>query len=288
MTWNTKYWDMVEQLYWTPSYVGMGSITRKHWERRDGMVCIPEEMVNQTGSLYTRERKIHDLKADLHGKEEILNHIFDLTFAIAPDSLISEVFLDPLGFSDSGPFDSVGRETAARYGWSASENITQQDGLFVSRKSAVAVEIKLGTSSSAEQIAKYAALLAWEELRHGSRPQLGLLFVVPAAALGDHWRKCGLEGPKIDSTFLTGEWKGGLPKAIIKLFHAHPELVASVLDRLRLAAISWAELRDRLMRIRASLDPKQRGEQTLAKLIDGFLAQLDSHRGTGLDAQNAS
>lgn len=41
-------------------------------------------------------------------------------------------------------------------------------------------------------------------------------------------------------------------------------------------------------KIRAPLDRKQLREQTVAKLMDGFLAQLGSHRGTGLDVQDAS
>jgi hypothetical protein len=54
---------------------------------------------------------------------------------------------------------SVGREIGLRYGWRKSENVTQQDGFFVSPSSLIGVELKLGSVSWAEQVAKYAALM---------------------------------------------------------------------------------------------------------------------------------
>ena len=65
--------------------------------------------------------------------------------------------------------------------------MTQQDGFFVSRKSLIGVELKLGSASSPEQIAKYMALMEWEEQLTGRRDQLGLLFVVADTAVKKHW-----------------------------------------------------------------------------------------------------
>lgn len=148
MTWNSKYWDILDQLYWSPKYLGLRSISQKHWIKRDGLICVPEELVNKTGPLYSRQRNISDLKEYLHGSEEILNDIFDLTFSIAPDSLINDILLRPLGFEDCGPFDSIGRESATRYGWGVLDNVTQHDGLYVSKQSVVGVEMKLLSSVS--------------------------------------------------------------------------------------------------------------------------------------------
>jgi len=39
----------------------------------------------------------------------------------------------------------------------------------------------------------------------------------------------------------------------------------------RIFVISWKDLRERLVSIEASLDLSARGDQTLAKLIKGFL-----------------
>ncbi|MBN8553664.1 MAG: hypothetical protein J0L52_12310 [Caulobacterales bacterium] len=282
MTWRSKYWDIIDQLYWWPRYLGLTSINQRHWRIEGERLSIPLSMVNRSGPLYTRGMRSSELIQDLHGKEEILNHVFDLTFAIAPDVMIEACFAEPLGFRDAGPFESIGREVQNRYRWGAETNVTQQDGFFVSERSAIGVELKLGSSSWPGQVAKYAALLAWEELQSGRKSQLGLVFIAPESARATHWRKCGLEGDKIDASFLDQTWTRPLPGQIQQLFADERERVADVLDRLQLAFVSWEAFRDRLTRYREPLDRTQPGDQALGKLIDGFVAQLNAHRSTGI------
>ena len=143
MKWNLKYWDIADDFYWVPNYLGLKSIGRKKWTERDGLICIPSEQVNRAGPLYTRERKAAQNVEYLRKKEEILNHMFDLTFAIAGNSVVRELLIEPLGFKDRGPFESLGREVRDRYGW-GNRNVTQQDGLFESPQSIVGVELKTG------------------------------------------------------------------------------------------------------------------------------------------------
>lgn len=282
MAWNARYWDLIDQLYWWPRYLGLRSIGRKEWELKDGMVCIPQVLINKSGPLYTRGRKIADTIKWLSGREEILNQILSLTFSIAPDVVLARAFLDPLGFQDSGPFDVLGRDVYRRYGWGADENVMQHDGLFVSPRSIVAVEIKLGAPTSPGQILKYLSLLAWEEMHSGEREQLGLLFVVPERALTSLWTQCGLSGPKIDRSFLERQRASPLPTKITDLLESDRGRLEVVLDRMKVAAISWRMLRDVLVSVRSTLDHSNPGDQTLIRLLDGFLAQLDVHEGTGL------
>lgn len=281
MTWTNKYWDIINQLFWSPKYMGLGSISQKKWSKNDDLICIPKEMVNPSGPLYTRERKFDNLQTYLHGCEEILNHIFDLTYSIAPDSVINETILKPLGFNDSGPFESTGREISQRYSWKG--NVTQQDGFFVSSKSAVGVELKLKSTSSPDQIAKYVKILALEEMYQGSPLQLGLLFIVPESSIKNHWAKCGLSSQFIDRTFLESEGNKESSKKILDLSDSQRyEHIASVLDRLQLNVISWDDLKKSLLKIQRTLDQNLPGDQTLSKLIRGFIHQLEKHRGTGL------
>jgi hypothetical protein len=146
----------------------------------------------------------------------------------------------------------------------------------------VGVEIKLNAVSSPEQILKYAAVLAWEELTTGPREQLGLVYVIPEGSMARHWSKCGLEGPKIDRGFLARDWPKLPTGRVHQLLEEQPETLASVLDRISLAAITWTQLQDLLEATSATLDQRQPGDQTLYRLLNGFLAQLHAHRGTGL------
>jgi len=125
MSWTNKYWDILNHFYWWPPYIGMRSISQKKWTKNDGKICVPAELVNMSGPLYSRERKFEDLENHLLGNEEILNHIFDLTFSIAPDTVINESFLKPLGFDDKGEFESIGgRQATAIIGKEMSLNKT--------------------------------------------------------------------------------------------------------------------------------------------------------------------
>ncbi len=223
MTWIDKYWDIVSNLYWTPRYLGLKSISRDKWLIDGDLISIPRELIWTTnGPLYFRERKFDDLKSYLHGQEEILNHLFDLTFSIAGDDVINQVLCKPLGFDDTGPFNSIGREVGQRYGWRQQENVTQQDGFFVSPKSLVGVELKLGSTSWPEQIAKYMALMVWEEEQTERHNQVGLLFVVPENAVESHWGDVGLAGAAIDAGFLNRLDQEKLPSRIRDYFRRSP------------------------------------------------------------------
>jgi hypothetical protein len=188
----------------------------------------------------------------------------------------------PLAISDPGPFESIGREIGPRYGWRKSENVTQQDGFFVTSNSLVAVELKLGSTSWPDQIAKYVALMICEEGVSGPRQSLGLLFNVPEPT--DHWATVGLDGPQIDATFVNHLNREKLPKKIQNLFEQQPDQVASVLERLRLAVISWRAFREEIATIENELSGSEPGNQTLQRLLAGLHAQIDAHDKTGLEA----
>lgn len=287
-SWNSKYWDILNNFYWEPSYIGLTSYSQKNEKLRkhdDGFFVLRRDLAPSYGNgpLYSRALSFPDLLAQLSGYEEILNHIFNITFAIAADSVVSKLFLAPLQIDDAGPFESIGREISERYAWGPNTNITQQDGLFVSKNSAVGVELKLGTASSNSQLVKYAALLAQEEIHQQKRLNLGLLFVVPENALSKHWTKIGLTGPKATSLILNDEtFVGHLNSSIKQIVFDHRQEVAAVLDRLTLAVVSWRNLRDAVLEIRSKLDTFAAGDQTLHKLLTGFLAQLCAHKGTDL------
>src|ERR1700730_18409382 len=148
MEWNEKYWDMITNLYGTPSHMGWKRIQRKNWKIKDGIVCVPEaDIAKGAHALYSREplSDPEKIRKSLSNKEEILNHIFNFTFAIAGDPIISRLFCEPLGIDDNGPFLSLGREILERY--DLAENVTQQDGLFVSDNAIIAIELKLASKS---------------------------------------------------------------------------------------------------------------------------------------------
>lgn len=283
MTWNEKYWDIISNLYWSPKYLGLKSISREKWKIADGLVSIPAtEIRNQNGPLYSRSLKLNELLDDLRNKEEILNHLFNITFAIAGDAIISRLFCQPLGIDDNGPFLSLGREIAERFGWGLNKNVTQQDGLFVTDRSAIGIELKLDTSSSPEQLVKYAALMMLEEKRLGKQIDLGLMFIIPEKSLSDHWGSVGLSGPKIDVDFVNQINKEKLNSTIREIFENKKEQLTGALERLKLAVMTWADFRDSIAEIQKELDCARPGDQTLHRLLSGFRTQVEAHKNTGI------
>lgn len=282
-SWSRKYWDIADQFYWAPQYVGMKSIPQRLWQDEGDRISVPAEHVNKSGPLYARARTADAHKVWMRRQEEILNHVFDITFAIAPDMLIDRCFAKQLGIRDPGPYTSLGREIRQRYGWSKSENVTQQDGFFVSQRSALGVELKLRAKSSPIQVVKYAALFAWEELHSGSRDNLGLLYILETAADARHWRECGLDGPQVDATLLDRIEIATLPKKVRELATENRDALASVLDRMTLSAITWAELKATCREVWGTLDPSHAGDQTLMRLIEGLVAQIDIQMPIGIN-----
>jgi hypothetical protein len=153
--------------------------------------------------------------------------------------------------------------------------------LFVSASSAVAVELKLGAKSSPNQLLKYVPILGWEEEASGSRQQLGLLFIVPTAAIGKHWSACQFEGPTVDRSFVARFASGALHKklsgTVRDLLQGKPEKLASVLDRVKLAVASWEDLVGCRHKIQAKLQQSHPGDQAFDLLIRGLTAQVKGH-----------
>ena len=182
----------------------------------------------------------------------------------------------------------MGREFESRYAWIPNENVTQPDGFFISQNSAFGVELKLASTSWPEQIAKYVALMVWEEMKTHRRTHLGLLFIVPESAIEKHWSKVGLNGPAITGNFLDALDQKKLPDAIGRLFDHHKDHVVAVLEKLKLQVISWATFREEIGKIQNELDGTRLGDQTLNRLLAGLGAQIDAHEGTGIPKRAAS
>ena len=194
MSWQSKYWDALDQIFWSLKYVGIANIPEEQLVREGGMISVPEDQLAKGGRLYRRVRNAAEQREYLLAQEEPLNHVFDIAFAIAPDALVEDALLKPLGLTDGGTFETIGREARERYQHIEKTQFQQQDGFFVSQNSAIGVELKLGSRSSPDQVMKYAMLFALEELHSGPKQNIGLLYITPEAG-DNHWKSCGLLEP---------------------------------------------------------------------------------------------
>lgn len=141
MGWTTKYWDIIDGYFWSPSKLGIKSIPNDALERREDYVLVPKQFVNPDGPLYRRICKADEAVERLKRSEEALNDIFDITFAILDDSVIRELLHHAIGIRDEGPIISVG-SIDTHFG-KRMNNLTQHDGFYVAPESILCVEMKL-------------------------------------------------------------------------------------------------------------------------------------------------
>lgn len=282
MSWNQKYWDILANIYWTRRYMGLKSIPQEKWTINQNHICIPKNEIPANTGIYVRKRAETEQMTYLRSQEETLNHVFDLTLAIAGDDVVRRLLFKPLGFDGNGKIESLGREVMERYGWKG--NVTQQDGFFVSPESLVGVELKLGSETTSEQVLKYVTLMHCEEVIAGTRPNVGLLFIVPDTSRDSIWEQCGISGSgEIDESYLDGITTQDMAKHMQERIEENDEAFRGLLNRLKLAVISWSDFDESMSKILSDLDPHRVGDQTLIKLLEGFRAQLRDHDGTGIE-----
>lgn len=268
MGWPDKYWDAVDQLYWNPSLIGLNSVRS---EREGDRLLIPASAVSRGGSLYARKGTSTFNAERMHRLEEPLNHIFDIAFGIAPDKVIAELFAAPFNFTDDGSFESLGREVAARYPEMRDGNTTQQDGFFVSERSLIGVELKIGSPTTPGQLLKYLALLASEARLSGRRDQLGLLFITPAKDRAKIFKQAHVRADgSLPSDYISSVPPRQINSRLKNILRQSEEEIADTIDRLRVRHISWHEFSHNCRKIAKAQDLTIAGEQTLFRLLDGL------------------
>jgi hypothetical protein len=283
MTWRNRYWDVVSNFYWNPNYIGLQSIQLKKLEAADDCVRVPLSMLNTSGPLYTRVTKLDEMVVKLGRTEEILGHVFNIAFAIAPDALIQKLFGTPLGFSDIGPFASFGQQDIINECGLHGKNVGQHDALFLSDSTAIAIELKTGAKSSANQIMKYVALFGRLSNRRPELRDFGLVFICPQRDAPKLLASCGVADGAIQLEFIDAHLKSVNPDVRSEILSCRAD-IARLLRGLKITVITWTAVHDELCSIRERLDQKDACQQSLYRLLDGFIQQLEGQDGTDIPA----
>ncbi|MGE0659882.1 MAG: hypothetical protein AB7F36_09270 [Reyranellaceae bacterium] len=270
MSWDMKCWDLFYKFYWSLPHIGM---------KADRPT---ESGINDGVKRYVRSHSIDQTSERLNGDEDILNFFLDIFLSIAPDRIIHRLLVSHLISDDGGPFRSLGfRECASRYKWGHA-NVTQPDGFIVSEKSLICVEIKLNAPTSRDQVLKYAGMCLLEESLSGPRQNIGLIYVVPPKRAPAIIQTIGGRPGQIGGYWIdvsTSQLKGFARK----LHTERSEEFRSVLDRMTITVVSWQDVYQGLKDEIATLDPLSPQDQTLYRLLNGFMNQLQRHKNTGIE-----
>ena len=269
MPWNDAYWEILDYIYWEPRLVGLKS------ERSD-------DPSPPKGTMYRRSFKASELRPRGEREEVMLNHVFTLFAAIAPSALLERLFAISFGWTDVRSLRSLRQREHQRYGLSENENGTQHDGYLVGDNALIGVEFKLGASTSLRQVLKYAVLMAAEQALTGRREQLGLIYIVPEGRVARIAAQIGLAEGGFTPNARQSVAEATLNLPMRRLADMHAVVLADTLDRLHLRVISWSALAADLASARDELTDGGPGGEAIGNLIEGYLAQMRCHGGTGL------
>lgn len=245
-------------------------------------------MTNPTGPLYRRLRSSNEYWAFIRRQEETFNHIFNLTLSILPGDVISHL-LDPL-FGNGGAHDYQLCDGSIRdiYPWINGGNVTTPDSFLISENSVLAIEIKFNAKTSLDQLGKYVALIAGEELYRAKHEHLNLLYIYPSNASEKFLRETKIDPSEIGVKHLPLLEKSAKNANVRALFAAEPNAINDVLSRLRISCITWEQFHAILATYSESCGSTC-GDRTLRRLLDGLVSEIRNHPLSGvLDADTGS
>lgn len=279
MTWRMKVWDQIYMSYWVLGTVGVNAVPKSKVEIGSDTITFPKEELGRSPTIYRRFRSDVENREALRFDEPTLNIFFDIFYGIAPDAVVSKTIGGPLGHQDIGPYQSWSLlELIERYNW-GQNTPTQQDGFFTSPNSVIGVELKLKSPTEPSQVLKYAALIALEEKVSGVRENVGLLYIVPDSYREKILIQAGLsetencrellEHPKL-------RWTSFLKETLT----SRDIDLTGVLERMTCRVETWSDHKHRLEKIASELSESDPGDQTLGRLITGYIRQIEDHGDT--------
>ena len=275
MNWTTKYWDALEQLYWTPKYLGLKSISRSHWQIEGDRVSVPVAMTNANGPLYRRATTARSFATTVRRQEETFNHLFDLTFGILDGALTNRIFCRLLNEDRNDSLKSHGRELGQTLGVDKLYDICQPDGFFTGTDWSIAVELKFDALTSLDQLAKYMLAFALERRSTAHRKPIVLAYIAPrpddltAGAFPFPLDKIGADQlPTI---------LGGAKSSVLKRLDPVMDLLPDLLDDLRVVAFSWSVFLGTLEQVQADLPMETAEGRTVRRLLGGLADEIRHH-----------
>lgn len=279
MAWNDKVLDNLEQLYWSPKKLGLHSVKCTPIEDGSGFL-VPRDTVVRKPRFYTRNSSFSNWRAGIHRDEELLNQVIEIALGIAPTAFLAQAFFAPLGIEPVRPIEVIGREVGERHADLAPQQYTQHDGFYVAQNAIVGMEMKLGARTSVEQLLKYCTQIALEEIAHGRKAHVGLIYLVPTTSVARTRRDLALDTPTVGARVWENPLAYTEKSRLRKLLRQHSAEIRDVSERLRLEIITWDDFLKTLLVTREAA--RAADDETLGNLMEGLIAQIQATPGCGL------
>ena len=245
-SWNKEYYDIMNFYYWEPQHLG---------------------------KIKNKESKIQNINDALNhiAKMEVsLNHQFNLFFQLLPSELTNIIFnkID-CRFTGTEKLEYQSIEDISVLNLKDS---TQPDVFFKSNTDLVAIEFKLGTKSSIEQLLKYATLFHFTRLHHQKNFKCHLVYVGVNSfdsMFKEKFSHIDLVQDQLELVHIPDVTK----KGSIDLT-PHKDEILNLAKDMSLSFVNYQQLHDLFDHSISALDTANPYTETIHKLISGMNNEL--------------
>lgn len=279
--WPQRYWEVVNEFFWVPSYLGLKSIPQKHWIKSETTVSVPRAMTNPSGPLYYRLRSGNDFWDFIQRQEETFNHVFNIAFSIAPGDIVAEIFRALGGSTQSHDYRMPSLPIGERYPWIGKANVTTPDTYFLATDSVLAVEIKFNARTSLDQLAKYVALIASEEIHGNDCSELFLFYIFPSGAEEKFERQTSIAPGDLSCEHFEILKNAAGSGLVAEQFATNQDAIMRTLSRLKIVCTSWAAVSAELKAYCQKLGDSP-GDRCLSNLLSGLASEIRNHPLSGV------
>ena len=193
-----------------------------------------------------------------------------------PGDVISDLFDGFAGNEDGHDYVLRGHEVRNEHAWIDGANVTTPDCFLVSPEAVLAIEIKFNATASLDQLAKYVALIAGEEISTGYREWSSLVFIYPSDAWARFLEETSMSSGALGADHFHLLKESAKNEKVKSLFASKPEVIVDALSRLSISCITWDEVYGKLNHLMDQLGDA-RGERTLFTLMEGLATEIKDH-----------
>jgi len=244
-TWTDHYYSALEFFFWEPQHLGRSKSAKSSFRT--------------PAAVFKHLRKM----------EVTLNHNLQQFLSLAPAALQRRLFTAMFGRDLDLAFTLHGRRVGELF---KLENCMQPDVVFTALEATVAIEMKLESKSSLQQVMKYGVLALAVELADEARRE-HYFALLGAGRFEDQWRKKYVtqEALRVDLAATdAAEFLRKMPPR----FRERADRFAEILGTMHLAFINYETLAAVLTEFAAGAEADTLGAEMLRNLVTGMTKEL--------------
>ncbi len=253
--WNDEYYEIIDFYFWEPQHIGRSKAEK------------------------SRYNNIEDVKNHILNMEVSLNHQINIFFRLAPEDFINKLVKNYFHNSFDDKYLFHGENEWKQY---VPAEETQPDLLLSGESTNLAIELKIGSKSNIEQVAKYLLLHQLNKLSYEKEKQLYLLYLSPSS-FSSLWSEKFKSKSELISCFKDNDFTKLREKTKNNISESTWDSALSLIDEVEIEAITYNQFYELLIKYRDSIDMTQKYSDIADSLFLGIINELESRNVTKIN-----